>query len=72
MLDIGLPVMDGYEVARRMRAIDGKRVTLVAITGYGQESDRKRALAAGFDSHLVKPVSIEVTLAIASSNDEPN
>jgi signal transduction histidine kinase len=71
-LDIGLPVMDGYEVARRMRAIDGKRVTLVAITGYGQESDRKRALAAGFDSHLVKPVSIEVTLAIASSNDKPN
>jgi PAS domain S-box-containing protein len=71
-LDIGLPVMDGYEVARRMRASDGKRVTLVAITGYGQEADRKRALAAGFDSHLVKPVPIEVTLAIASSRGEPN
>ena len=66
-LDIGLPVMDGYEVARRMRALDGKRMTLVAITGYGQESDRKRALDAGFDRHLVKPVPIEVTLAIASS-----
>ena len=71
-LDIGLPVMDGYEVARRMRASDGKRMRLVAITGYGQEADRKRALAAGFDSHLVKPVPIEVTLAIASSSEEPN
>jgi two-component system CheB/CheR fusion protein len=71
-LDIGLPVMDGYEVARRMRASDGKRMRLVAITGYGQEADRKRALAAGFDSHLVKPVPIEVTLAIASSGKEPN
>ena len=70
-LDIGLPVMDGYEVARRMRALDGKRMTLVAITGYGQEADRKRALDAGFDSHLVKPVSIEVTLAIAASGIDP-
>ncbi len=70
-LDIGLPVMDGYEVARRMRA-GGKPMTLVAITGYGQESDRKRALAAGFDSHLVKPVPIDVTLAIASSDKEPS
>ena len=71
-LDIGLPVMDGYEVARRMRALDGKRMTLVAITGYGQEADRQRALAAGFDSHLVKPVSLEVTLAIAASGVERN
>jgi PAS domain S-box-containing protein len=71
-LDIGLPVMDGYEVARRIRAHDGKRTTLVAITGYGQEADRKRALAAGFDRHLVKPVPIAVTLAIASSGIEPN
>jgi len=70
-LDIGLPVMDGYEVARRMRALDGKRMTLVAITGYGQEADRKRALDAGFDTHLVKPVPIEVTLAIASSGVDP-
>ena len=65
-LDIGLPVMDGYEVARRLRAQD-RKMTLVAITGYGQEADRKRAMAAGFDSHLVKPVPIDVTLAIASS-----
>jgi PAS domain S-box-containing protein len=71
-LDIGLPVMDGYEVARRMRASDGKRMTLVAITGYGQEADRQRALAAGFDSHLVKPVSLEVTLAIAASGVDRN
>jgi PAS domain S-box-containing protein len=71
-LDIGLPVMDGYEVARRMRALEGKRMTLVAVTGYGQEADRKRAMAAGFDSHLVKPVPIDVTLAIASSADKPS
>ncbi|HEU5056329.1 MAG TPA: response regulator, partial [Kofleriaceae bacterium] len=71
-LDIGLPVMDGYEVARRMRAVDGKRMTLVAITGYGQEADRQRALEAGFDTHLVKPVPIDVTLAIASSAKDSN
>ena len=55
LIDIGLPGMDGYEVARRIRAdIPGTR--LVALTGYGQPEDRERALAAGFDVHLVKPV----------------
>ena len=60
VLDIGLPVMDGYELARRIRQIprlSGARI--IAITGYGQESDRARALAAGFDEHLVKPVSLD-------------
>jgi len=60
LLDIGLPVMDGYEVARRLRE-DGRcapGVKLVAITGYGQEADRRRAAAAGFDEHLTKPVSV--------------
>jgi CheY-like chemotaxis protein len=57
LLDIGLPEMDGYEVARRLRADPTLRGTLlVALTGYGQESDRQRAREAGFDYHLTKPV----------------
>ena len=57
LLDIGLPGMDGYEVARRLRALPGLRdVLLVAQTGWGQADDRARARAAGFDHHLVKPV----------------
>jgi PAS domain S-box-containing protein len=57
LLDIGLPGMDGYEVARRMRKLPGAdRIRLVALTGYGQAEDRARAIEAGFDDHLVKPV----------------
>jgi len=57
LLDIGLPEMDGYEVARRLRAQNGThRMRLVAVTGYGQPADRRRARAAGFDEHMVKPV----------------
>ncbi len=56
LVDIGLPGIDGYEVARRVRAELGNDTFLVAITGYGQPDDRARALAAGFDLHLVKPV----------------
>jgi signal transduction histidine kinase/PleD family two-component response regulator len=60
LLDIGLPGMDGYEVARRVRAMSGgERIRLIALTGYGQTEDRRRALAAGFDDHLVKPVEPE-------------
>jgi signal transduction histidine kinase/ActR/RegA family two-component response regulator len=55
LLDIGLPDMDGYEVARRLRS-DGTYSRLVALTGYGQPADIQRAVDAGFDSHLVKPV----------------
>jgi signal transduction histidine kinase len=58
LLDIGLPEMDGYEVAFRMKQSERvKGVAIVAVTGYGQRDDRERALAAGFDDHLVKPVS---------------
>jgi signal transduction histidine kinase/ActR/RegA family two-component response regulator len=60
LLDLGLPLMDGYEVARRLRERAGHdRLRLVAVTGYGQENDRRQAEAAGFDAHMVKPVSID-------------
>jgi PAS domain S-box-containing protein len=62
LLDIGLPQMDGYEVARRIRAREAPAApgaTLVALTGYGQPEDRARALASGFDGHLVKPVDFD-------------
>jgi PAS domain S-box-containing protein len=57
LLDIGLPRLNGYEAARRIRELaDGKGVLLVALTGWGQEEDRRRSKDAGFDHHLVKPV----------------
>jgi signal transduction histidine kinase len=59
-LDIGMPGMDGYEVARRLRQQEGKGdLILVAVTGYGQDEDRRRSLEAGFDEHLIKPVDPE-------------
>jgi signal transduction histidine kinase len=65
LLDIGMPLLDGYEVARRIRAQDwGKGVTLVALTGWGQESDRRRSQEAGFDTHLVKPLDLEKLSAL--------
>lgn len=57
LLNIGLPVIDGYELARRLRAFG--EMQLIAVTGYGQPSDRERSRAAGFDAHLVKPVAID-------------
>jgi PAS domain S-box-containing protein len=57
LLDVGMPVLDGFEVARRMRQLpEGQNILLVAITGWGQEEDRRRTADAGFDQHLVKPV----------------
>ncbi len=77
LLDIGLPGMDGYEVARRMRERpDASRAVLVALTGYGREEDRLRSQEAGFDHHFVKPVELEAVLAVLhsaadSAKDEP-
>ena len=70
-LDIGLPGMDGYEVARRIRERSGgTSPRLVAVTGYGQASDRQRAREAGFDAHLVKPVELEqVRELVADAGD---
>lgn len=63
ILDIGLPVMDGYELAARVRARNRTpRCRLIALTGYGQEHDRARSEQAGFDSHIVKPVDMETLL----------
>lgn len=61
LLDIGLPGMDGYEVALKMRELPGLRnIRLVAVTGYGRSDDRLRARDAGFDDHLTKPVEFAV------------
>jgi signal transduction histidine kinase len=58
LLDLGMPKMDGYEVARQLRLEPcGRRVTLIALTGWGQQQDRDRTAGAGFDAHLVKPVA---------------
>jgi PAS domain S-box-containing protein len=68
LLDIGLPEMDGNELARRLRADPRTRgMLLVAVTGYGQEQDRRLALEAGFDHHMVKPVDLDKLAAILSS-----
>ena len=58
LVDIGLPELDGYQVAQRIRAGLGDRVRLIALTGYGQPEDVRRARTAGFDAHLVKPVDL--------------
>jgi CheY-like chemotaxis protein len=67
LLDIGLPGMDGYEVAQKLRELPGLRdIRLIAVTGYGRSDDRARARDAGFDDHLTKPVDyavLERTLA---------
>jgi signal transduction histidine kinase/DNA-binding response OmpR family regulator len=72
LLDIGLPGMDGYEVARSIRERpDSGRIVLVALTGYGREEDRRKSREAGFDHHLVKPVEFETVLSLLESHGEP-
>ena len=58
LLDIGLPKLNGYEAARRIRQECNRALTLVAVTGWGQEEDRQRSQEAGFDVHMVKPVDL--------------
>jgi two-component system CheB/CheR fusion protein len=71
LLDLGMPGMDGYEVARRLRQLpEGRGCLLAALTGWGQEEDRRRTREAGFDRHLVKPVDpVELTALLANLSD---
>jgi CheY-like chemotaxis protein len=66
-----MPGMDGYEVARRTRAApDGADLTLIALTGWGNEEDRRRSKEAGIDHHLVKPVELSVLESLLAAGQE--
>jgi PAS domain S-box-containing protein len=70
LMDLGMPGMDGCEVARRIRHDDDNRkIILIALTGWGQEEDRRRSREAGFDHHLVKPVDLSALQALLASSD---
>ena len=72
LVDVGLPGLDGYEVARQLRASPGgERMLLLALTGHGLPEDRRRAIDAGFDDHLVKPVDPERLNQALSIRDAP-
>ena len=64
LLDIGLPKLSGYDIARHMRNTRGEGVLLVAITGWGQEDDRRKARDAGFDHHFTKPADFDLLMAL--------
>lgn len=67
LIDLGLPALDGYQVARALRATSvGRNMRLIAITGYGQPADRERTRAAGFDAHVVKPVTLDAVSALVA------
>jgi CheY-like chemotaxis protein len=69
LLDLGMPEMDGYEVARRIRERpEFDDVTLIALTGWGQDADRRRAHEAGFNHHLVKPADISSLQELLASS----
>jgi CheY-like chemotaxis protein len=73
LLDLDLPKLDGYEVCRRIRRAKwGKSMMLVAVTGLGQEEYRQRSLEAGFDMHLVKPVSAETLMVVLAAGSLPD
>jgi CheY-like chemotaxis protein len=72
LLDLGLPTMDGYELARRMRGTPALAHTrLIAMTGYGQDSDRRAAAEAGFEAHLVKPVEFRDLVHVIEGSVAP-
>ena len=68
LLDVGLPGMDGYEVAARLRAASGRpEPVIIGISGYGQDEDRRRSKAAGFDHYLVKPIDHDALISLLSN-----
>jgi CheY-like chemotaxis protein len=70
LLDIGLPKLNGYEVARRLREREnGRGIVLIAVTGWGQEEDRRRSKDAGFDEHLTKPVEYDALAKILAKSE---
>jgi CheY-like chemotaxis protein len=72
ILDIGLPGMDGYEVAQRIRTLPhGGEVTLIALTGWGRDEERARAFSSGFDHHLTKPVAVEALQRLLAAQLQP-
>jgi CheY-like chemotaxis protein len=71
LLDIGLPGMDGYEVARRIRREFGTRIVLIAVSGYGREEDREQSREAGCQQHLVKPVEFRTLQTLLASVSTP-
>jgi CheY-like chemotaxis protein len=73
LLDLGMPKLNGYEVARRLRQQPwGEDILIVALTGWGQEEDRRRTRAAGFDAHLIKPVKHEEITALLERSKRPH
>ncbi|HZY85191.1 MAG TPA: hybrid sensor histidine kinase/response regulator [Gemmataceae bacterium] len=72
LIDLGLPLLDGYEVARRLRAELGAGVLLVALTGHALDEDRQRTRAAGFNAHLAKPVEVEELNLLLTQSRPPN
>ena len=72
LVDIGMPDMDGYELARRVRRIPNYQdLTLIALTGWGQDEDRRRSQAAGFDFHLTKPADFDTLQTLLDSLQDP-
>ena len=72
ILDVGLPRMHGYQVAERLRALpENKNLVIVALTGYGREQDRRRAMDAGFDYHFVKPMDFGTLELLVNGLSEP-
>jgi CheY-like chemotaxis protein len=68
LLDIGIPDLDGYQLAKKVRATPwGKGTILIAVTGWGQEEDRRRAFEAGFNHHLTKPIAAETVESLIQS-----
>ena len=71
-LDLGMPMVNGYDVGRRIRAQEwGVAVVLIALTGWGQPDDRRRSREAGFDQHVVKPASVEMVEKILAAAVDP-